>query len=370
MSNLIVTDTQASELNTGLVELYELFLDEESEPLCFHPGVDYGLRQLKFYNSKDPSIVNLYTPIPVEMTGMSLQSDGAANRPTITIANVEQVFTASVENATGRFLRFRDLIGKRLVKRTTLEKYLIGGESPSNVEFPKQSFYIDRISDEDYQQVSFELAAPYDLEGVRIPARVIIGKYCAWTYQGFEKSGKGGCAWPLDNEKTYAGTRTAVFFNLFDEPLISSSGLSTSSWTAGSYQQNTYVTHEGFVWRSEVNANNAEPGDATNFWRKARLYSEWQLNQSYIADTTDAYSGDHVKYGDNIWLCKLTHTSSESTLPVYNSRYWERVDYCGKTLDSCKQRFQCQIAGGRPSAVLDTSIELPFGAYPGSAKFR
>ena len=38
-----------------------------------------------------------------------------------------------------------------------------------------------------------------DVEGVTIPGRMVIGKYCPWKYQGHALNEEGGCTWPLDS---------------------------------------------------------------------------------------------------------------------------------------------------------------------------
>lgn len=375
MSNIIATDTQSTEINTGIVELYELYLDpnDPEDPFCFHPGVDYSLRELQFYNESNPRIINTYSAIPVEMDGLSVSSDGASNRPILTIANVEHVFTDGIEQETGRYLRFKDLVGLKLVKRQTLEKYLIGQPSTSNVELPRQSYYIDRIAEENNQSVKFELATPYDLENIQIPARVVIGKFCPWIYQGHGRSKKGGCTWRLDNKVVGPSGPVEIYFNIYDEPLVEKSKIVTvaSNYsTSGNYAADQVVKKDNIYYRSEIGANIYEPGDGTDFWKIVRVWEDWELEKTYNVDVTYTLNNDYVRYNGAIWRCILAHDSTEEKIPVYKSRYWEKVDYCGKTLDSCKCRFQAIMSTtGMASSRKDTTKELPFGAYPGSAKF-
>jgi len=369
MTNIIATDVQGTEVNTGIVELYELYLSnsDNDDPFCFHAGVDYSLRELQFYNARNPNKVNIYTPIPVKMEGLNIASDGASSRPTITIANVEQVFTSTIESATGKYLRFRDLVGLKLVKRQTLEKYLIGQPSTSNVEFPIQSYYIDRVKEETNTEIQFELAAPYDLENIQIPARVIIGKFCPWIYQGHALDRVGGCYWPANNEKIGAAGSIPIFLNVYDEPLIELAALtSVSAFSANTtYAIDSIVTFNGDYYRAETLAVGGTPDDNRGFWQIIRTWTLWEDEQSYNA-------GDYVRYGNNIWRCSTSHESSlaEGRIPTTNSRWWSREDYCGKTLKSCKARFQASAtANGVVSARRNTTVKLPFGAFPGSAKF-
>ena len=52
--------------------------------------------------------------------------------------------------------------------------------------------------------------------------------------------------------------------------------------------------------------------------------------------------------------------------PTTSKGYWKRLDVCGKTLNSCKIRFQ----GNNSDDTLDTSYILPFGGFPGARQFR
>lgn len=375
MSNIIATDAQSTEINTGIVDLYELYLDpnDPEDPFCFHPGVDYSLLELQFYNESNPRIVNTYSAIPVEMDGLSVTSDGASNRPVLTIANVEHVFTNGIEQETGRYLKFKDLVGLKLVKRQTLEKYLIGQPGTSNVELPRQSYYIDRIAEENNKYIKFELATPYDLENIQIPARVVIGKFCPWVYQGQSRAKKGGCTWRIDNKTVGEAGAIEIYFNIYDEPLVSKSYVTrvASGFSgSGNYGVDQVVQKDGIYYRSEIGANTYVPGDSTEFWKIIRVWEDWKLGETYQVDSTYPLNNDYVRHNGAIWRCILGHEAIEDKVPVNKSRYWERVDYCGKTLDSCKSRFQAVISTtGIVSARKDTTKELPFGAYPGSAKF-
>ena len=72
----------------------------------------------------------------------------------------------------------------------------------------------------------------------------------------------------------------------------------------------------------------------------------------------------------------IQNQKSDNITPENGSSYWNRGDVCGKLLQSCKMRYQAigsTSATGQnllPSDLLDTSKILPFGAFPGSRKFR
>ena len=147
---------------------------------------------------------NTYYGFPIHVTGIDMANDGAMNRPTLTMANVESVLLTDStfqnafdsEAAEGGSksgisgFTLDSLIGKRVVRRSTLDKYLTIDTATTGVksviEFPRSTYVIDRIASKDSIMVGFELAAPYDLAGIRVPKREVIGKYCSWMYQGLK----------------------------------------------------------------------------------------------------------------------------------------------------------------------------------------
>jgi phage-related protein len=74
-------------------------------------------------------------------------------------------------------------------------------EDPT-AEFPREIYYIDRKASENRDLIEFELAAAFDLVGVRAPKRQCVSNVCQWTYRGAE------CG--------YAGN---AFFNFNDVPV-------------------------------------------------------------------------------------------------------------------------------------------------------
>jgi len=333
MSELI-SAVQLQEPGSELIELYEVTVGDSI--LYFHSGLEADLSTVQFRDRTSPYTVRTYTAFPIEMEGVEMSGDGSINRPTLTVANVANTFSSVIGN-----IRAEDLVGERLTKRTTLKKYLYGesGDASPPVEFPIKKFILDRISGETNTAVSYELAAPYDLSGITLPNRKVIGKYCSWQYQGYGLNEKGGCIWSKDSLVSYAdgsgGINThKAYFTEDDKPIVPS-GSTMTGWTSGQYE--TYVT--------------------------------------YNAGTS--YSvGDFVEYNDGtqttVWKCIV---AGSGNTPGTTSTYWEKGDVCGKKLSSCKCRFQFKpqtpaSANSEPATDKNTSKVLPFGAFIGSLKFR
>ena len=75
--------------------------------------------------------------------------------------------------------------------------------------------------------------------------------------------------------------------------------------------------------------------------------------------------------GTFIWKTKVTQTGNT---PEFGD-FWKRADECGKTLESCGKRFGFEPASvssatSLPTTNINTTVILPFGAFPGAKNFQ
>jgi len=373
MSNLIATDVQGQTVDSGLVELFEL--DKSGTVYYFHPGVDDLLQDVHFRDRVNTSTVRTYNALPVLMGGVEQSTSGASARPTLAIANVSSV----LKTALG-IKEYDELVGSTITRRTTLEKYLDDGTGNSNnppVEMNIASYVIDRVSSMTGVAVTFELAAVYDLEGIQIPRRVAVGKYCSWVYQGQQVYQKGGCIWPRSSQTRYAedGHLHDTFFNEKDEPLVAVSLLSSISAYSNSqsYTQSSYVSYGGKNYQSQAvftsSAATTPPND--NYWKEVHGFTSW-------GNTTTYSLGDLVYRQVTIngysvrCIFRSIATNNQGNTPALNSPYWEREDLCGKTLNSCKCRFAIQHVDASQASLPKSKKHnpvIPFGSFPGAGNF-
>ena len=120
---------------------------------------------------------NAYLRFPIQATGFAFQK-GQLPRPKIAISNATGLVSAILltvnEETTGN-----DLTGATVTRIRTLAKFIdavnfangTNATADPTAEFPKEIYSIDRKSAENRETVEFELAAPTDLAGVRIPNR-------------------------------------------------------------------------------------------------------------------------------------------------------------------------------------------------------
>ncbi|MCS5551107.1 MAG: phage minor tail protein L [Gammaproteobacteria bacterium] len=390
MTNLIATDSQKQEIDSPLIDLFELTLPSGSV-LYFHPGVEADLSTVHFRGGSDPAVVKEYVAFPMLLDGMEISSDGAINRPNFTVANIANAFSGS-GGVLGSY-KNTDLIGQRITRRQTLQKYLDNGSGSSTnppSQYSKVTYLIDRVTQETNISVTFEVSVVYDLEGITLPRRVTIGKYCSWMYQGYEVYAKGGCTWHLDSglstgDTSGADSTTVVAHNVFldmnDKPLVLASWLTSnaSTWSSGgSYTTSSYVTEASKYWQSQFTHSNKQPGtpEGKDYWVEALPYEAHDpTEEDYnVGDLVKANATINGKTVTTIWYCILDHDATDAIIPAIPSAYWRREELCGKTLKSCKCRYQATMvsntsAGSAPTSYKNTEQALPFGSFPGTDKF-
>lgn len=371
---------------------------------------------------------NTYYSMPIELSNYDIKSEGAMSRPRLLIANIESILrdTSLFQNAddggTDGISGFKadDLVGKRFIQRQTLEKYLTIDPSTVStkavVELPKRTFVIDRIKTKTSSVINFELANPADLEGIKVPHRSVIGKYCPWEYQGLGyTTPMGACTWPTGGNVTIqvkeSGTLTSTTYNLYftenDEPILwwglvhDTDGSVKSGYTyadSTQYPKGRVLALSdgsgGFTyWRANIlisSSNTTDPSASNSAWQQCRLWKPWHTSSSFSVHATHSERNDYVAYP-----CSSVSSSTDTTFtldssatiyrakvastgktPGPNSEYWTRGDNCGKLLSSCKKRFQAIIGSGSGKSTVPVNETdsaagaLPFGGFPGSRKHR
>lgn len=326
----IIDTVQLQSIDDSLVDLFEITLQNSSSiDVRFVSGLANGVDNIYFPSINGQSL-NEYVAIPASIGNIETSSGGASNRPTFEVANLISLGRSIENNSDGsndeqtwqeilesrNIAKPEDILGARLTYRRTLLKNtykssdVSGWSTTLPVEFPKAVYIMERVKGENTLVVSYELVSPFDLEKVKLPNRTIVGKYCSWKYQGIDinQDERSGCPYPTSD------SAQPKFFNIDDDEIT---GI-TSGYTAqGSYSPGTKIKYptSGFV---------------------------------------------------KIWEA-LANPSGLNAPPVEGSRYWKRIDVCGKTLKSCKVRFQGVDSSGDP---VNRLIPLPFGGFPGTRKFK
>ena len=184
---------------------------------------------IQMYDYETNTQLNTYYTLPITADGFEKNQSGAMARPRLRVSSSTDSTNAQVSFKQAIGGDYTKLLGKKMVRRTTLAKYIVGGASATGsgvtpVEFNREVWIIDKISSEDSTSIEFELNSPFDIDGVTIPKRTIVGNGCAWEYQGASPTRKesqkiGGCSWHSHGfyraEITNAGISTGAQFTAF-----------------------------------------------------------------------------------------------------------------------------------------------------------
>ena len=395
----IIEDVQKQDPGSALVYLYELELTSSSS-IYFHTGLEADLTTVQFRDRTTPSTVRTYTALPLQMQGFSKSSKGQIPRPKMTVANVLTTFGDAIGSLSND-----DLLGKKVIRRSTLVKYLYGQASDQSppVEFPSEIWYLDRISGESASAITFELAAAHDLVGITIPNRHAMSSACSWIYKGasFDKEREdriGGCNWDVQGRMTVDGVSYTNWVNVDDEFVVPS----TTSFTAYSgVSDGTTLTLNGYYSTSKTDAirynidgsqtgsqtvteywqckkaatksTAGTPTDSNTYFDRIRVYATWSNSTTYYAFTDDRLN-PYVSYEANsltkLWKTKETNLNQA---PGEN-KYWEMGDTCSKTITGCAMRYNGDpISSGTASSTMKTSTvdrwTLPYGGFPGAKRY-
>ena len=423
----LIKDVQKQDPGSRLIVLFELELDTDistNSYVYFHSGLEGDLTTIQFRkataNSKTQKYDAVeYKAIPIDATGFEVGS-GPSARPTLSMANVLTNFSDALEGLTNE-----DLLGNKVIRRKTLYKYCVGqsgdsGEYSAPLEFPKDIYFIDRIALESPILVSFELVSAYDLESVKLPKRNIVGNACPWRYQGADddlaaEDRVGGCTW---SRFSRAGDKTN-FVNEEDEPVIPITSAPTSNYVSNDAITANYIYRQpktglyriepdGVIlinddtnnpvydyWQAtKAESNPGAPSDTNTFFRRVRVYKEYNIGEKWINAYTDISYNDYVVYTigldpndkrtledyPKIFQVKNQtqvggdYKPKDNGFPQFGN-YWKTGDVCGKTMGSCTQRYQYSetninaSSDKGPNYNRNEAIQIQFGGFPTSRKY-
>ena len=199
-----VSDLQAI-APSAVIELFELELTTAlhgvNETYRFHAGANLNS------NGEVVWAGNSYLRFPVEADGFSYEGNGQLPRPKVRISNILGTITALLLSLP------EGLEGAKFTRIRTLARYIDGANFPGGTnpygspdptaEFPREIYYVDRKTVETRDVVEFELAAAFDLAGVRSPKRQCIGNICQWEYRSTE-CGYAGSNYFNENDQAVA----------------------------------------------------------------------------------------------------------------------------------------------------------------------
>lgn len=192
------------------------------------------------------------------------------------------------------------------------------------VELTPDIYYIDRKVQEDSQNVVYELASLLDIEGIKLPGRLLLSKNCPFTYRGegclYERKDRlnvvhSGVYADVDHTVQAIGNdgnEKVVLFNLTESQ--KALGLNSAPPVA-TQEDATFIQYTGTTWLDK---------------------GHWSQNvSSYLTGNYVHIEKNYIKY---YFVCKKNHQPNLLNAPP-NTQYWES-DACSKTLNGCRLRWK------------------------------
>ncbi len=189
----------ASLTPTALITLFEIDIGQ----LALDRGIAVNSNEeiFRFHNNiklLETSIIwrgNEYIAVPVQAQGFEMNGRGTLPTPKIAISvNPEGIPALGLLKQ--KLLELDDLIGAKITRIRTFAENLdpinfIGTDvnystydpSIEPPELPRDVYFIDRKSAENKTVLEFELASILDVEGVKLPGRVVYANRCPFTYR-------------------------------------------------------------------------------------------------------------------------------------------------------------------------------------------
>ncbi len=130
---------------------------------------------------------NTYSRMPCSADGFKYSGKGKLPRPTLTLSNLLGTITAILQ-LTNQTTAFSDLAGAKVIRRRALSQDLDEINFPSNVnpyknvtvdpsaELPREVYFVERKTVENFNFVQFELVSSFDLFGITAPKKLVTKK--------------------------------------------------------------------------------------------------------------------------------------------------------------------------------------------------
>jgi len=367
----------------AIIEMFDIDLS----PITNDPAdIFYFVNELNEDGTKVQWKGNVYEPLPILSAGYDRNTNGQIAQPTLTLSNISNAFT-------GIASLYDDLVGAKVTRRRTLKKYLDGGpEADPLQEFPIDIFYIERKTQESIISITWQLSSILDLEGVKLPRRVITQNLCLWKYRSSECSYTGAPVFNSRDEVINTAGQTAQAIAVIDAWRFKEqrkaefrSALNAKNQAIGAKEaacqpytllerKFSFFPLRNYTIKFAIGSseafvayfNGAKVSLGLEFRQGRTIKSglslfyeieRWGFNASACTDATNALAAAEAAYATaqtNLANAESALAATVAALPPNDPLLFS--DVCGKRVSSCALRFPEE--------------SLPFGGFPGANVVR
>ncbi len=354
-SSIKKVNTALANLNpTALITLFEIDISQ----LVIDQGVELGWwdgifrfhNNIKLFNSVIYWQGNQYIAAPIKAEGFELTARGTLPTPKLAISvSPEGILALAILKQ--QLNTFDNLIGAKVTRIRTYAEHLdaenfFGTDVTYNVpdpnsELPRDIYFIDRKSAENKSIIEFQLASILDVEGVKLPNRLVLANRCTATYRC------EGCLYEYRDR--------------FDAEIHGDATVSNLPPFAPAV-----ATERDELITEIINASIIEPvvyneADLDKYQKGQTVFIKKSPLGKQVVVTDGIIQGGIPYY----FVSRITGTTT-TPIPAGppDSKYWI-ADQCSKTIKGCKLRWKNSatlpgFAGGT----------LPFVGYPGSNRIK
>lgn len=353
---------------TNVVQSINSSLVKDSNEIGLFPNFEQGKENiLRFHNNI--KVFNSYIiwqgktffPAPIMAEGFEITSRGVLPSPTLSLTSQTEEGIEALSIIRRVIRKYGDIVGAKVTRIRTFAKFLDKNNfsdisSPDSqrgiyasnfpeeyepdpyAELPRDVFFVERKASEDKTSITYELSSSLDVEGVKLPRRVVTASKCGFTYRGCGcfYEGDGNSAQSLaDHVYKKCGIRRTDLTLPEDAPPVA---------TINDQNIKDMIGVSEFVFKGRYSSKAFyESGDY--------IYMEKNGIRYYFVAKVDIPATENTEYSPP------------------NPDFWI-ADLCSKTLQGCRKRW-----GTQGSVVIGESEdfkkgELQFGGFPNATKLE
>ena len=353
---------------TNVVQSINSSLVKDSNEIGLFPNFEQGKENiLRFHNNI--KVFNSYIiwqgktffPAPIMAEGFEITSRGVLPSPTLSLTSQTEEGIEAMSIIRRVIRKYGDIVGAKVTRIRTFAKFLDKNNfsdisSPDSqrgiyasnfpeeyepdpyAELPRDVFFVERKASEDKTSITYELSSSLDVEGVKLPRRVVTASKCGFTYRGCGcfYEGDGNSAQSLaDHVYKKCGIRRTDLTLPEDAPPVA---------TINDQNIKDMIGVSELVFKGRYSSKAFyESGDY--------IYMEKNGIRYYFVAKVDIPATENTEYSPP------------------NPDFWI-ADLCSKTLQGCRKRW-----GTQGSVVIGESEdfkkgELQFGGFPNATKLE
>ena len=331
---------------------------------------------IKVFNSEIQWQGKRYYPAPIDATGFENSSKGTLPTPILSISSQSKEGMEQLSLLKHEILKFGDIIGAKVTRHRTFAKYLDwnnfefnpdtaklspnaqelpqGYEPDPNAELPLDIYYIERKTAENKATIQYQLSSILDLEGTKIPRRIIIADKCNWQYRG------PGCwyqhAYRAEEEKN-------------NIPILRKADLTKKDFNLPRKAPAVASIKDEKIYNAlDIPLKAGGESQDKGPW-KGEFKGEANRTEAYAKGDYVYIEKDEIKY---YYVAKeALPIDLNKKNPPPNQTYW-MADQCSKTLNGCRLRWgpEGSASPGTDEGACPIGFGkgLPFGGFPAARK--